>query len=183
MNRVHYSFFYKTERTAKAVSHSGFNEKHRRLGTIISARNNRSLKDAIQSAKDEKLSTASTSGEILGMYKNNNNFKSNYRFQDMVLEDHEKAITTGLYPSEYLVYGNRNRGRNYLLTSRGTSHPLRKRPSRGTVIINKSRGDNRNQGIRRQYNINIMTESETENRQNSVSRSHHENSANCFFRD
>lgn len=45
--------------------------QNRRLGTIITARNYSSLKDAIQAAKDEEIGTASTSADVMGMYSQN----------------------------------------------------------------------------------------------------------------
>lgn len=58
--------------------------RNRRLSTIISARNFSSLKDAIQSAKDEEIASPSTSGEVMGMYKrqfyNSRNFHNNSRY-------------------------------------------------------------------------------------------------------
>lgn len=54
--------------------------RSRRLGTIITARNYSSLKDAIQAAKDEVIETATTSADVMGMFSQNikyNNFSSN----------------------------------------------------------------------------------------------------------
>lgn len=45
--------------------------RNRRLSTVIAARNYKSLKDAIQAAKEEETEGSSTSGDVMGMYQNN----------------------------------------------------------------------------------------------------------------
>lgn len=45
--------------------------RNRRLSTVIAARNYKSLKDAIQAAKEEETEGPSTSGDVMGMYQNN----------------------------------------------------------------------------------------------------------------
>lgn len=44
--------------------------RNRRLSTVIAARNYKSLKDAIQAAKEEEPEGSSTSGDVMGMYQN-----------------------------------------------------------------------------------------------------------------
>lgn len=53
--------------------------RNRKLSTIITARSYSSLKDAIQAAQDEEIASTSTSGEVFGMYNNNNKFKRGFR--------------------------------------------------------------------------------------------------------
>lgn len=45
--------------------------RNRRLSTVIAARNYKSLKDAIQAAKEEETEGPCTSGDVMGMYQNN----------------------------------------------------------------------------------------------------------------
>lgn len=53
--------------------------RNRRLSTIIAARNFEYLKDAVQAAIDEEVSSSSLSGEVMNMsranYYDNNNFR------------------------------------------------------------------------------------------------------------
>lgn len=144
--------------------------RNRRLSTIISARNYSSLKDAIQAAQEEEVSTASTSGEIFGMYRrnyynpnNNRNSRSSYR-----------GSRGNNRFSSYRPRGHRGqyRGWNYQPAWRGQRAPSR--PHRGTFV----NSNKRYHGTRGPHNMNIMTESDTPTQDTPQ-----ENSSNRFFRD
>lgn len=140
--------------------------RNRRLSTIISARNYSSLKDAVQAAQDEEVS-ASTSGEIMGMSKRPTNFYNRNRFNNF----------RGKRGGQHLVtHRGRARGHQYRDTSTHSYTPGHRggtrgrRPYRG-IYYNSNRG---NQGIRKERDINIMT-----NIENTTDK---ELTSNKFFR-
>lgn len=102
--------------------------RNRRLSTIISARNFSSLKDAIQSAKDEEIASPSTSGEVMGMHKrhfyNFRNFHKkfdgeqnrrvySYRGRNNRSRGHSQRGWTTAQPNPSSSRGKGQRGRYY----------------------------------------------------------------------
>ena len=146
--------------------------RNRRLSTIISARNYRSLKDAVQAAQDEEASTATPHGEIMGMYKRPyyNNFYPN-RSRSNNYRGHRGG------GRNFYAYRGQARGQQqrYRSTSRG-------QPTRGGTSSRRWQRGNfnysnmRNQGIPKQRDVNILNNSEQ-------IRSESELTTNQFFRD
>lgn len=81
--------------------------RNRRLSTIISAKNFDSISDAVQSAIDEDISSASTSADVMAMRQNN------------IFSSHQNRSRGNFY--------NNNRG-NYM-SGRGRVRPLPSPPS------------------------------------------------------
>ncbi|XP_063386015.1 uncharacterized protein LOC134672044 [Cydia fagiglandana] len=153
--------------------------RNRRLSTIIAARNFTSLKDAIQSAKDEETSSATPVEEAMRTYRPHNNYSHRSR------QGH-RGGPRGQYNTR--VYSNRNsRGNPNSYSTRqhrggpsGFQHAPQRgnhsrypRPSRGKYNNYSARG---NQGMRGGQ-MRVMSDSV-----NSQNRNNHENE-NTFFRD
>lgn len=165
--------------------------RNRRLSTIIAARNFSSLKDAIQAAIDEEVtSSPSTSGTIFGINRPKN---SNYRgrgnntrgynkFNNNMFSQGQSRTFTGRYYQNNNFRGN-NRGYNgsgrrggyrggYSRSFHGPPRGQGQGQYRGKSNFNHS---NRNNQFSR--NVNVMTE-------NSASTAENENlNLNQFFRD
>lgn len=150
--------------------------RNRRLSTIISARNYISLKDAIQGAQDEEMSTASTSGEILGMsrYKS---YNSNYRGSRSNFRGSRGGFNNkfSTHRAQAHSYGNQHRGWNQQNSPR--HHGTRGRSNRGTFYNSR-----RNQGIRGQRSVHLMTGPENST-QNIAAQNPQPSCSNQFFRD
>lgn len=144
--------------------------RNRRLSTIISARNYSSLKDAVQAAQDEEVSTTTPHGEIMGMYKRPlNNFyynrsrSNNYRGQ--------RGGGRNFYANRGQARGQQQR---YRPTSRG-------QPARGGTSSHRWQRGNftysnrRNQGIPKERDVNVLNNSE-QNTESGLT-------FNQFFRD
>lgn len=133
--------------------------RNRRLSTIIAARNFSTLKDAIQAALDEEVTSASGSGEILGMHKNHY-FNSKYRGARNNFRSHQ-GINYNQFPSY------KGRGRGFRGNQRGWNHQF---SARGTPMrVHQFRGQRHrgmfsgNQRIRQQPNVHVMNENQTVN--------------------
>lgn len=135
--------------------------RNRRLSTIISARNYSSLKDAIQAAQDEEVSSASASGEVMGMYRKPYNYFNNRSRPNM-----RRSQRGGRNFSTYRGQ-SRSSGYWHLPTTRGQAEGHRGYKGNSNFY----RG---NQRIRNQRNINFINQSE-----NTAEPS----TSNQFFRD
>lgn len=143
--------------------------RNKRLSTIIAARDYTSLKDAIQAAQDEENPIASTSGEILGMTNNSNQFYNSRYFRN------NYRGSRGRYNKRWPSDGNRNS--NYSEYQGWFDQPShRAQNSRGRQhrgrFFNRNRG---NQGISN-HNINTISEPQ-------VSNNESEEKLDTFFRD
>ncbi|XP_073953485.1 uncharacterized protein [Choristoneura fumiferana] len=103
--------------------------RNRRLSTIISARNYSSLKDAIQAAQEEEVSTTSTSGEIFGMYRRNYFNPNSTRSRSGFRGSRGNNRFSSYRPRGH---GGQYRGSNQ--PSTGFQRPPR-RPNRGSKLI------------------------------------------------
>ena len=155
--------------------------RNRRLSTIISARNYDSLKDAIQAAQDEEVSSAAVSGEILGMYKKPY-YNTGYRGRGYPVRHFRSGFNNR--SSTYRSRGNygyqpRTSTRNF--SYRGHREQS-SRPSRGN-FYNSRRG----QGARKNNSVNVFGESSSNNntQNDNVNMPQHEysSSSNRFFLD
>ncbi|XP_028178505.1 uncharacterized protein LOC114365956 [Ostrinia furnacalis] len=159
--------------------------RNRRLSTIIAARNFSSLKDAIQAAQDEDVSSSSNSGEIMGMSKNTN-FNSNYRGRRNNFRG-----ARGQYNTRYFSPKSQGRGFYGNQQQRGRNHQSNS-PMRGQHFRGQNRGYRgnyhrsywRNQGVQHQHNVNLINESQQVSQnleQSSLEKSNNTNQT--FFRD
>lgn len=144
--------------------------RNRRLSTIIAARDFTSLKDAVQAAQDEEVSSG-PSGEVMSMYRSrNNNYgssrgKSNYfnrGYRGNTFQVRGNPHFTGFRPPRYFTsqhYSNRRGGRF------ATQAARRGNRGRGKFNSNFSR-----------RNINSMTS------ENDKDHESNDDSLNHFFR-
>lgn len=150
--------------------------RNRRIGTIVAAQRYESLKDAIQAALDEDISSLNSTGDVLTMNQNNNkNFKNNSRQQQY------RNYQRGTYnASRGRGYGRgwqpRGGGRQWFSQSqpRGTA-PRSRASYRGNGFYNnnnRARGQSRGQ-------IRVIAEEP----QPSTSSTQNVESENQFFRD
>lgn len=153
--------------------------RNRRLSTIIAARNFSSLKDAVQAAQDEEVSSSSGSGEIMGMSKNTY-YSSNYRGRRNYFRGARGQCNTRYFsPRSHESY---QRGWSHPANSSGAS--MRSQHFRGnnnrSFRSNNYRGFGGNQRVRRQPAINVMNDRQ-------VAQNVEQNSSSSlnstFFRD
>lgn len=78
--------------------------RSRRLSLIVAARNFTSLKDAIQSAQDEEITTSQTA-EVMGIHRNPNSFNSDF--------NRNSVTSRGRYNNHRRFYIPVARGRGY----------------------------------------------------------------------
>lgn len=153
--------------------------RNRRLSTIIAARNFSTLKDAIQAAMDEEVTTASGSGEIMGMHK------TFYSYHNRGPKYNFRGNRGGFYNSNSSYRGQgrgfrgNQRGWHQQVTTRGA--PTRGHRFSGQQYRGKSRGK---QGIRQQPNVNVINEERFLNSlPNTEPQSSQSNVTETFFRD
>lgn len=150
--------------------------RNRRLSTIIAARDYKTLKDAIQAAQDEEISSASTSTEVMGMYQHARPY-------------HNKSYRSPRGNRGY--YGGARhftRGRGSSYYRRPTQEPPQGFYQRYNGRANGFRGRYPSTRYQRQYrghhsgpnkNINCMT---TEQNGNTHENELNEENLNHFFR-
>lgn len=134
--------------------------RNRRISTIIAARNFDNIKDAIQAAIDEEVSTPSTSNGILSMNPNKNfnyrqgrgrfNFNRNFRGRGAAnYRGKQNYYAQGTYAANY--------GRSWGQTPPGNRGGSRSRPSyRGKFYHNNNFGNQRTHS----QHLNTLTETE-----------------------
>lgn len=114
--------------------------RNRRLSTIISARNFSSLKDAVQSAEDEEIASPSTSGEVMGMHKQNF-----YNSRDF----HKNS---GYFHGEQNRRAPSYRGRHHFISYRGRNNKFRGHSQRGWTTAQPNLSFSRGKGQRGRNN-------------------------------
>lgn len=141
--------------------------RNQRLSTIIAARNFSSLKEAIQAAQDEEVSSSSVQGEIMGMSNANNNnryFRGN-RYQRNGRGRYQRGQSRG--PSAYRGHHQYQQHHQYR-GGRGHQSNNWRGPPRGRGRY-QGRSYYNNQG-HRNYNdnksLNVMSENTPETTQN-----------------
>lgn len=138
--------------------------RNRRISTIIAARNYDSLKDAIQGAMDEEITSSPSSGDMFtyNHRKKLNNFSNRGR----------ASFTRTVYPTSYYNRGQRTfrpQGhgayRGAASTSRGQYQPTSTRYFRGNRgKSNHFRGNLRNRNPTR-HDVHIINKTEPETEQ------------------
>lgn len=145
--------------------------RNRRLSTILTARKYDSLKDAIQDAQDEEVSSTTTSGEIMGMYKksfyNSHNRNGSTSYRGYRGQRNYSFASRGRARTQENWTPPKVRGQWYRRGNNGS------RPQQRGNFYRSSRG---NQRIRDERNINTMNF-------NTNNDTHSDMTENKFFRD
>lgn len=155
--------------------------RNRRISTIIAARNFTSLKDAIQAAVDEEVSSPGTSGQVLNM---NTNSHRNYNFRNRGNYYQGRSYNTRSFHRGH-SFNSRGRPPHMQPEQSSRGHYWNRGTSRSSHAAGRGRGrypgksyynNNNFTGRGRRNNINFM-----ENTQSTTAEK--PENLNQFFRD
>lgn len=159
--------------------------RNRRLGTIISARNFDSLKDAVQTAIDEEVASPSTSGDILSMRNHDNkNFRGWQRGRNFsrgpshVQQYRGRGFTSNYRRPHFYRSSSVFRGRGFQHTPPPRGQPRGNFRGRYSNNYNNRFTNYGTHGMNRNPNIHILNEETPVNTENDPSIQQHK-----FFRE